>query len=49
VVRIEGARHNDMQDGGSEQLKARIISAIAMFLAPASRPGYACEKDSALD
>jgi pimeloyl-ACP methyl ester carboxylesterase len=35
VVRIEGARHNDMQDAGSEQLKARMTSAIDTFLAPA--------------
>jgi pimeloyl-ACP methyl ester carboxylesterase len=48
VVRIEGARHNDMFDGGSEQLKARITSAIATFLAPGPRPAYACAPDSRL-
>jgi pimeloyl-ACP methyl ester carboxylesterase len=49
VVRIEGSRHYDMQDAGSEQLKARITSAIATFLAPARHPKYACEQDSKLD
>ena len=49
VVRIEGSRHNDMQDGGSEQLKARITSAIDTFLAPAPYPKYACAPNSNLD
>lgn len=49
IVRIEGARHNDMADGGSEQLKARITSAIASFLAPAPQPGYSCAQDSRLE
>ena len=48
VVRIDGARHNDMQDGGSEQLKARITSIIDTFLAPKSDPGYACAQDARL-
>jgi hypothetical protein len=48
VVRIEGARHNDMQDAGSEELKAGIISAIATFLAPGPHPAYACGKDTRL-
>ena len=47
VVRIEGSRHNDMYDGGSERLKAGITSAIAAFLAPA--PAYACAPDSRLE
>lgn len=49
VVRIEGSRHNDMQDAGSEQLKARITSAIDTFLAPAAYPKYACVQDSRLE
>ncbi|MFC5460450.1 alpha/beta hydrolase [Massilia niabensis] len=49
VVRIEGSRHNDMQDGGSEQLKARITSAIGTFLAPVPYPKYACDRDSNLN
>lgn len=49
VVRIEGARHNDMQDGGSAQLKASILSAIDAFLTPAQHPKYACSRDSRLD
>ena len=49
VVRIEGARHDDMHDGGSEQLKARMRSAIATFLAPARQPMYACAPDSRLE
>ncbi|MFC5549988.1 hypothetical protein [Massilia aerilata] len=49
VVHIEGSRHNDMQDGGSEQLKARITSAIDTFLAPALHPKYACDRDSRLE
>ncbi|MFC0251676.1 alpha/beta fold hydrolase [Massilia consociata] len=49
VVHIEGARHNDMQDGGSEQLKARITSAIDTFLAPAPRPKYACAQGAKLE
>jgi pimeloyl-ACP methyl ester carboxylesterase len=48
VVRIEGARHNDMQDAGSEELKAGIIAAIATFLAPAPHPAYACGRDTRL-
>ncbi|MDL2356779.1 MAG: alpha/beta hydrolase [Pseudomonadota bacterium] len=48
VVRIEGSRHNDMQDAGSEQLKAKITAAIDTFLAPARDPKYACDKDSKL-
>lgn len=44
VVHIEGARHNDMQDAGSEQLKASITSAIDTFVAPAPHP--ACAQDS---
>jgi pimeloyl-ACP methyl ester carboxylesterase len=48
VVRIQGSRHNDMQDAGSEQLKARITAAIDTFLAPAQHPKYACDKDSKL-
>jgi pimeloyl-ACP methyl ester carboxylesterase len=49
VVRIEGSRHNDMQDGGSEQLKAKITSAIDIFLAPVLDPKYACDHDSKLE
>lgn len=49
VVHIEGSRHNDMQDAGSEQLKARITSAIDTFLAPALHPKYACDRDSRLE
>ena len=49
VVRIDGARHNDMADGGSDQLKARIVSAIATFLNPVPNPRYASERDSTLD
>lgn len=49
VVHINGAHHNDMQDGGSVQLKSRIISAIDTFLAPVAHPKYACERDSSLD
>jgi pimeloyl-ACP methyl ester carboxylesterase len=49
VVRIEGSRHYDMQDAGSEQLKARITSAIGTFLAPALHPKYACDRDSKLE
>lgn len=48
VVHIEGSRHNDMQDAGSEQLKAKIVSAIDTFLAPALHPKYACDRDSKL-
>lgn len=49
VVRIEGSRHNDMQDAGSEQLKARMISAIDTFLAAALSSKYACAQDSRLE
>ncbi|HEX9172455.1 MAG TPA: alpha/beta hydrolase [Telluria sp.] len=49
VVRIEGSRHNDMQDGGSEQLKATITSAIDTFLTPVRYPKYACARDSNLN
>jgi pimeloyl-ACP methyl ester carboxylesterase len=49
VVRIEGSRHNDMQDDGSALLKARILSAIDVFLAPARSPKYACDRDSRLE
>lgn len=49
VVRIEGSRHNDMQDAGSEQLKARMTSAINTFLTPVQHPKYACDQDSKLD
>jgi hypothetical protein len=49
VVHIEGSRHNDMQDAGSEQLKARITSAIDTFLAPAPHPKYACGQDFTLE
>ena len=49
VVRIAGSRHNDMQDAGSEQLKAKMISAINSFLAPARHPKYACDHDSKLE
>lgn len=49
VVHIEGARHNDMQDGGSAQLKASILSAIGVFLAPMPDPKYACAHDARLD
>jgi pimeloyl-ACP methyl ester carboxylesterase len=49
VVRIEGSRHNAMQDGGSEQLKVRITSAIGTFLAPVLSPKYACDRDSNLN
>jgi pimeloyl-ACP methyl ester carboxylesterase len=49
VVHIKGSHHNDMQDEGSEQLKSRIASAIDTFLAPASSPKYACDRDSNLD
>lgn len=49
VVHIEGSRHNDMQDGGSEQLKTKITSAIDTFLAPALHPKYACDRDSRVE
>lgn len=49
VVRIEGSRHNDMQDAGSEQLKARITSAIDTFLTPTPQPKYACDQDFKLE
>jgi pimeloyl-ACP methyl ester carboxylesterase len=49
VVHIEGSRHNDMQDAGSEQLKAKIASAIVTFLTPARNPRYACDRDSKLE
>lgn len=49
VVHIDGARHNDMQDAGSEALKAGILSAIDIFLAPAGQPAYACARSSILD
>ncbi|NHZ82102.1 alpha/beta fold hydrolase [Massilia sp. CCM 8695] len=49
VIRIEGSRHNDMHDAGSEQLKARMTSAIDTFLAPAPYPKYACGQDSKLE
>jgi predicted dienelactone hydrolase len=49
VVRIEGARHGDMQDSGSAQLKAKITSAIKTFLAPARYRSFACEQDSRLE
>ena len=49
VVHIEGSRHQDLQDGGSGQLKARITSAIDTFLAPTPHPKYACERDSKLE
>jgi pimeloyl-ACP methyl ester carboxylesterase len=49
VVHIEGSRHNDMQDAGSEQLKTGIRSAIDTFLAPARHPTYACARDSRLN
>jgi len=49
VVHIEGSRHKDMQDAGSEQLKAKIVSAIDTFLAPAQHPKYACDRDSKLE
>jgi len=32
IVKIDGARHNDMHDGGSAELKDRISSFIARFL-----------------
>lgn len=49
VVRIKGSLHNDMQDAGSEQLKARITAVIGTFLAPALYPKYACDDDSKLE
>ena len=49
VVHIQGSRHKDMQDAGSEQLKARIVSAIVTFLAPAQHPQYVCGRDSKLE
>lgn len=49
VVHIEGSRHNDMQDAGSEELKAKIASAIVTFLTPAEHPRYACDRDSKLE
>jgi hypothetical protein len=49
VVHIKGSRHKDMQDAGSEQLKAKIVSATDTFLAPAQHPKYACERDSKLE
>ena len=48
VVHIKGSRHRDMQDAGSEQLKAKIVSAIDTFLAPVQHPKYACDRDSKL-
>lgn len=49
VVHIKGSRHKDMQDAGSEQLKAKIVSAIDTFLAPAQHPKHACDRDSKLE
>jgi pimeloyl-ACP methyl ester carboxylesterase len=49
IVHIEGSRHNDMQDAGSEELKARIATAIDTFLVPAQHPKYACGRDSKLE
>lgn len=49
IVHIQGSRHNDMQDGGSEPLKAKIASAIVTFLTPVRHPKYACEPDSRLE
>ncbi|MCA1858362.1 alpha/beta hydrolase [Massilia oculi] len=42
IVRIEGARHNDMQDEGSARLKEAILAILETFLAPARQPAYAC-------
>lgn len=36
IVKIDGARHNDMSDGGSEQLKQTISQTLARFLADGS-------------
>ncbi|GGB99224.1 hypothetical protein GCM10011572_21470 [Pseudoduganella buxea] len=49
VVHFHGARHNDMQDAGSEALKTGIVSAIGTFLSPARQPAYACAPDARLD
>jgi pimeloyl-ACP methyl ester carboxylesterase len=49
IVHIEGSHHNDMQDAGSEQLKAKIASAIDTFLAPGRQPRYACDRNSRLE
>jgi hypothetical protein len=35
IVKIDGARHNDMADTGSGELKERIVYALETFLAPA--------------
>lgn len=50
LVKISGSRHNDMQDAGSAQLKAKITHAIALFLGPGkgATPAYGCDVDSAL-
>jgi hypothetical protein len=49
VVHIDSARHYDMQDGGSEQLKADITSMISTFLGPGLTPQYTCARDVRMD
>ncbi|MDQ2989758.1 MAG: alpha/beta hydrolase, partial [Pseudomonadota bacterium] len=36
IVKIDGARHNDMFDGGSAQLKQTIAQTMERFLADGS-------------
>jgi predicted dienelactone hydrolase len=44
IIQLDNARHNDMQDGGSDELKAAIVQAILHFLQPLPGGGraYAC-------
>ncbi|MES2257254.1 MAG: hypothetical protein V4724_01990 [Pseudomonadota bacterium] len=44
IVKLDGARHNDMYAAGSAELKARIRQSIEIFLRPALDHGpiYAC-------
>jgi hypothetical protein len=48
IVKIDGARHNDMFDGGSAELKGRISRLVEAFLRPASAAGGkpGCDPDS---
>lgn len=49
VVRIDHSRHNDMQDGGSAQLKASIIGVIDTFLGHGPYQKHTCSSDSTVD
>jgi hypothetical protein len=51
IMKIGRARHNDMQDGGSAQLKRKIVHAIETFLRPPKGGArqYACDTPSTLD